>query len=548
MMVSVDKDRYHRAARDGYIDLLKEATRKDCNATDEDGMTPTIWCSYYGHLDALRTLVGRGGDADKCDQTGNTALHWAANNGHVNCVSFLVNFGVNLWSLNNEFQTAKDLAAQKEHAEILSFMDQVMAKQSALNPKMVQKLKEKAVSEAEKRVKLFEKLHKKASKKAEKEDKYLQKQRKRLLEPLTTLNSTLKRDSITCLPSNTGSFKFSEIVNNGTMTSTKVKGVGGVSRKVLLKKQNVDTLSTSSDFKVRETSNGSKCSVRSLTGLRRDNEILYVRKNQQINGNNNNNNDSLSDRNAKPKDAHNENLYNRPHLKDLFKSGFDDNLTSKKSNLMRTYSEPDFVSHFADSGIGDDAITPPESSIFERPGFGSVAFRKNSLFAGSLLPMNCQKALIIDENAIHNTRVSRKHCKVRDKFHKTESGSGGGSDSIGSAGSLAQRNASLSVMSTQALWDDDDDPLLDEVDQMDVNIIRNTITPPIILFLAANCATEYLPLFQKEKIDLEALMLLTEDDLKSLGLPLGPRRKIMTAIAKRRIVQQEPGIIRDTCL
>ncbi|KAH9365301.1 hypothetical protein HPB48_018297 [Haemaphysalis longicornis] len=56
----MDRDKFHRAARDGYLDLLREATRKDCNSPDEDGMTPTIWSAYYGHLDALRLLVGRG--------------------------------------------------------------------------------------------------------------------------------------------------------------------------------------------------------------------------------------------------------------------------------------------------------------------------------------------------------------------------------------------------------------------------------------------------------------------------------------------------------
>uniref|UniRef100_A0AAZ3SAY9 Uncharacterized protein n=1 Tax=Oncorhynchus tshawytscha TaxID=74940 RepID=A0AAZ3SAY9_ONCTS len=53
-------DRYHKAARDGYLDLLKEATRKDLNAPDEDGMTPTLWAAYHGNLEALRLIVGRG--------------------------------------------------------------------------------------------------------------------------------------------------------------------------------------------------------------------------------------------------------------------------------------------------------------------------------------------------------------------------------------------------------------------------------------------------------------------------------------------------------
>jgi hypothetical protein len=34
--------------------------RRDCNARDEDGMTPTLWAAFEGHLDALRLLLGRG--------------------------------------------------------------------------------------------------------------------------------------------------------------------------------------------------------------------------------------------------------------------------------------------------------------------------------------------------------------------------------------------------------------------------------------------------------------------------------------------------------
>ncbi|MGH0145449.1 UNVERIFIED_CONTAM: hypothetical protein FKN15_059881 [Acipenser sinensis] len=53
-------DRFHRASRDGYLDLLKEATRKELNAPDEDGMTPTLWAVYHGNLEALRLIVARG--------------------------------------------------------------------------------------------------------------------------------------------------------------------------------------------------------------------------------------------------------------------------------------------------------------------------------------------------------------------------------------------------------------------------------------------------------------------------------------------------------
>lgn len=42
------------------LELLREATKRDCNAKDEDGMTPTLWAAFEGNLDALRLLVGRG--------------------------------------------------------------------------------------------------------------------------------------------------------------------------------------------------------------------------------------------------------------------------------------------------------------------------------------------------------------------------------------------------------------------------------------------------------------------------------------------------------
>lgn len=49
-----------RAAKDGLLDVLKEATRKDANAKDDDSMTPVLWAAFEGHLEALRLLCGRG--------------------------------------------------------------------------------------------------------------------------------------------------------------------------------------------------------------------------------------------------------------------------------------------------------------------------------------------------------------------------------------------------------------------------------------------------------------------------------------------------------
>ena len=51
---------FHAAARDGRVELLREATRRDCNRRDEDRLTPTLLAAHHGRLEALGRLVGRG--------------------------------------------------------------------------------------------------------------------------------------------------------------------------------------------------------------------------------------------------------------------------------------------------------------------------------------------------------------------------------------------------------------------------------------------------------------------------------------------------------
>lgn len=53
-------------------------------------------------------------------------------------------------------------------------------------------------------------------------------------------------------------------------------------------------------------------------------------------------------------------------------------------------------------------------------------------------------------------------------------------------------------------------------------------------FLGTHGLSDLVEIFAKERIDLDALMLLSEDDLKSLNVLLGPRRKLLKAIEERR--------------
>lgn len=67
-------------------------------------------------------------------------------------------------------------------------------------------------------------------------------------------------------------------------------------------------------------------------------------------------------------------------------------------------------------------------------------------------------------------------------------------------------------------------------------------------FLTAWGLSQYVQKFKDEQIDLDALMLLTESDMKSLGLPLGPYRKLVTAVQERKQALSHPGPMIDTAI
>jgi len=430
-------DRFHKAARDGYLDALREATKKDCNTKDEDGMTPTLWTAFEGNLDALRLLVGRGGDPSKSDNYGNTALHLASAKGNLNCVTFLINFGVNIWDLDIDMHSAKDLAAINNREDILKYLDAAGAQQESSNLKLAKSLQEKAKKEAEKRVKNFQKIQKKADKTASKENEKIEKRRQSLHPQSMMENVNMDRRQSLGVPT------FSSMT--GTVASRKK--TGGVFNKI--QKKNLQD--RDDNFTVREGGG----TVRSLSGLRSGqvSEILFMDK--ETAGN-----------------------------------------TVRGGNSLRgVFDDED----------KDDFVAEP-SSIFNRPGFGSVAFR-NSISAFNAL-------------------------SIRGEDDKNE-------DSIGSAGSLAHRsdrnNGKISEM-----WED-------EEEMSDSDDASSPEYTSLQMFLAATGLHDWTPKFVREKIDLEALMLLSENDLGDvLGMPLGPRKKLMKAVNERREAIEEPDVISDS--
>ncbi|XP_043199515.1 Usher syndrome type-1G protein homolog [Amphibalanus amphitrite] len=441
----MEEDRFHRAARDGYLDLLHEASKRDCNSQDEDGMTPTLWAAHEGHLDALRLIVGRGGDPDKCDNYGNTALHCAAAKGHLNCVSFLVNFGANLWALDNDFHTCKDLAAIRGRDEILRFLDTVIAKQEALNKKVVLSLKMKAEKEAEKRVKEYDKLQKKIDKKAAKEEQRLQRQQSESAGAGENGDSS----AATSAPPPKGPKKLMATISRGT--------AGLLGKK--LQTQSMQPVSQAPNFSSHTTANRNK----NLPGG--VNRRLQQRNNK------------FEDRNSTVSGVTYANKYDT-------KDGAGSDEPSRRGKLADV--------EFGRKTTGGD--------LFDRPGFGSVAFR------GMMPNLN----------------------QLGD-----DSARPGQEDSIGSAGSLNGK---------ENPFDEQDLPSDDEAQEPDPE------TSALHLFLTSAGIPEFIPTFVREQIDLTALELLTEEDLIELEVPLGPRKKLQKALRERKQSLEQPGEMVDTQL
>lgn len=71
---------------------------------------------------------------------------------------------------------------------------------------------------------------------------------------------------------------------------------------------------------------------------------------------------------------------------------------------------------------------------------------------------------------------------------------------------------------------------------------------PLKRFLAAYSLEEHFELLSVHQVDLDTLVLLTDEDLKFLNLPLGPFRRLAVAIQERRNALNNPGAIVDSRL
>uniref|UniRef100_A0A8D2JT99 Ankyrin repeat and sterile alpha motif domain containing 4B n=1 Tax=Sciurus vulgaris TaxID=55149 RepID=A0A8D2JT99_SCIVU len=415
--------RYHQAASDSYLELLKEATKRDLNLSDEDGMTPTLLAAYHGNLEALEIICSRGGDPDKCDIWGNTPLHYAASNGYAHCVSFLINFGANIFALDNDLQSPLDAAASRDQNECVALLDKAATSQNIMNPKKVSRLKEQAQKNARRQIKECERLQEKHQNK---------------------MARTYNKEESGTFSSSKGTFSRSSF-SNASASSTFGSLSKGIKDTFKLKfKKNKDT--------AEQVGKEGRSGQRNVMEMFREEDE-----------------DSLS-------------------------GGF-------REKLQFPAEEDNDVQH---------------ESILNRPGLGNIVFQKNRV----LSPEDISDSKRESEFTMPTELLQRQGAAEADEAEADEQGEENG------------------LGSPDLPWDEDEVEWEEEV----------VDATPLEVFLQSQHLEEFLPIFMREQIDLEALLLCSDEDLQNIQMQLGPRKKVLHAINRRKQVVQQPGPLVDTSL
>lgn len=413
--------RYHQAASDSYLELLKEATRRDLNLSDDDGMTPTLLAAFHGNLEALEIICSRGGDPDRCDIWGNTPLHYAASNGHTHCVSFLINFGANIFALDNDFQSPLDAAASREQNECVALLDKAATNQNIMNPKKVTRLKEQAQKNAKRQIRECEKLQEKHQNK---------------------MARTYSKEDFGTLSSSKGTFSSSSL-SNASASSTFGSLSKGIKDTFRLKfKKNKDT--------AEQVGKESRSGQRNVMEVFREEE-------------------------------------------EEFSGNFQEKLQ---------FSEDD-----------DDNVQ--HESILNRPGLGNIIFKRNRVMSPDDISESKREMGL----KMSSELLQRPGAAETDEAETMEEGEEN------------DHEDKLPWEEHEVEWEED--------------VVDAT---PLEVFLLSHHLEEFLPIFTREQIDLEALLLCSDEDLQSIQMQLGPRKKVLNAISRRKQVIQQSGQLVDTSL
>lgn len=205
----------------------------------------------------------------------------------------------------------------------------------------------------------------------------------------------------------------------------------------------------------------------------------------------------------------------RLNIRDMFPR--DDDADS----MSRAMSDPGLY----EAAYSEISADSGRDSLFTRPGLGTMVFRRNYM-SGGMFGIGSR-----DEASVAGSEPVGRAPNVRLRGRLPQRSPSFDEDSIGSALSLQERNL-------QELPWEETDVGLDE----DLEPENN----PLETFLASQSLGELMPIFRKEKIDLEALLLCSDQDLSSIHIPLGPRKKLLDACKRRLDTLDDSKVVEDS--
>lgn len=181
-------------------------------------------------------------------------------------------------------------------------------------------------------------------------------------------------------------------------------------------------------------------------------------------------------------------------------------------DMFNEQDEDEDEVELGDLNIDEEGEGEVHESIFQRPGLGKMVFRKNFSLEMGVEPEDFHSGDMGEEDL-----ATLIHKEV---FETEEDDSSG------------------FVAEGSVPWDQEEIGL-DDVDED---------TTPLDAFLSSISLMDFAPVFVREKLDLDALMLCKDEDLRGIRIQLGPRKKILEAAARRKTVLEHPGILKDTFL
>ncbi|XP_037008814.2 ankyrin repeat and SAM domain-containing protein 4B [Artibeus jamaicensis] len=185
-------------------------------------------------------------------------------------------------------------------------------------------------------------------------------------------------------------------------------------------------------------------------------------------------------------------------------------------DVFRDEEEDTFLGDFKEKlQVSAEGSCVGHESILSRPGLGNIVFRRNRI-ANSEYISDTKKEL---EFKVSSELLQRQGAAQADEVVADEEG---------------EENS----LKDDLPWDED-------AMEWEEDVVDAT---PLEVFLQSHHLEKFLSLFMREQIDLQALLLCSDEDLQSIQMQLGPRKKVLNAINRRKQVLQQPGQLVDTSL